>query len=96
MSDNEEFDDFAGNRIAGAQSREAIAYVVKNIVDDPDSVSVDTTENGDNVKLTVHVAPDDKGKVIGRRGRIANALRTFARSVGARENVHTSVDIPDE
>lgn len=91
-----DIDDNIGNRIVGAQSRASVEYIVKNLVDDPDAVSVDAHDSGDNVKLTVHVAPEDKGKVIGRRGRIANALRSFARSVGARENVHTSVDIPDE
>lgn len=96
MSDYDEMDDNEGNRIAGGQTRSAVEYLVKNIVRDPEAVVVDAKERGDRVTLSVHVGPGDKGLVIGRRGRTANALRTVARSVGAREGVNANVDIPDE
>jgi uncharacterized protein len=60
--------------------RELIEYVVRALVADPDAVRVEElTENGD-VVLEVHVAPDDLGRVIGREGRVANAIRTLAKA----------------
>ncbi len=93
---DDDFDDDMGNRISGAYSRAAVEYIVRNIVRDPSAVSVDTQDTASGVKVSVHVGPDDKGMVIGRRGRTANSLRTVARAVGAREGVSTTVDIPDD
>ncbi len=57
-------------------------------------VDLDEGRRGD-VRLSLHVAPDDMGKVIGRRGRVAQAIRTVVRAAGAREGVEVSVDIVD-
>jgi uncharacterized protein len=89
-------DDDAGNRIVGASTRTALEYVVKAIVDDPDAVVVNIEEDGANVLFRVHVAADDKGKVIGRRGRVATAVRTVIRAVGSREDINVTVDIADD
>ncbi len=91
----EEDDDNAGNRISGGISRAALEFIVRSIVDDPEAVVVESEESGDSVMLRVHVASDDKGKVIGKRGRVAMSLRTLIRAVGSRENVNVSVDIAD-
>jgi len=91
----EVIDDNAGNRISGGTARAAVEYVVKSIVDDPESVVVEAEESGSNVTLRVHVAPDDKGKVIGKRGRVAMSIRTLIRAIGARENTNITVDIAD-
>lgn len=88
-------DDNAGNRITGASARAALEYVAKSIVDDPESVVVEVEESGGNVTLRLHVAPDDKGKIIGKRGRVAMSVRTLIRAVGAREGVSITVDIAD-
>ena len=64
---------------------ELVAQIARRLVDDPDSVRVDTTEEDGALVLHLHVAPDDLGKVIGRQGRIARALRTLVRAGSIRE-----------
>jgi predicted RNA-binding protein YlqC (UPF0109 family) len=70
-------------------------FVARSIVDDPDSVRIETERDRRGVMLRLHVAPDDMGKVIGRRGRVAQAIRTVVRAAGASEGVEASVDIVD-
>ncbi len=91
-----ELDDDVGNRVVGALPRNVLEYVARQIVDEPDAVVIELDEAGRNrVDLRLHVAPDDMGKIIGRRGRVAQAIRTVVRAAGAREGVETSVDIVD-
>ena len=61
-----------------------LAYLARELVDDPAAVRVEEEERDDALVLVLHVAPDDVGKVIGRQGRVARALRTLVRSAGAR------------
>jgi predicted RNA-binding protein YlqC (UPF0109 family) len=63
---------------------ELLAWLARGLVDDPDAVRVESVDEDDAVVLRLFVAPDDVGKVIGRQGRIARALRTVVRSAGAR------------
>ncbi len=63
---------------------EFVAYIVKNLVSHPDAVQVVAKENGENLRLEIQVAPDDVGKLIGRKGNTINALRTIIRTVGNR------------
>ncbi|HZT68082.1 MAG TPA: KH domain-containing protein [Acidimicrobiales bacterium] len=93
--DDEQVDDMAGNRVPAAVSRSVLDYVARSIVDDPDSVVVETEEARYGTTLRLHVAPDDMGKVIGRRGRVAQALRAVVRAAGARDRVDVQVDIVD-
>ena len=74
---------------------ELLTWIVRHLVDDPDSVSVETVERDDAVVLRLHVAPDDVGKVIGRQGRIARALRTLVRAGGARDDRRIVLEIAD-
>ena len=75
--------------------RDLVEFLVRSLVDDPDAVEVeDFDEDGDRV-LEVTVADEDLGRVIGRGGRIANAIRTVARAVGARDDRRVIVDILD-
>ena len=60
---------------------ELLAYLARELVDDPDAVRVDTEERDGALVLVLHVAADDVGKVIGRQGRIARALRTLVRAL---------------
>ncbi len=85
------------NRVVGAIPRAVLDYVAKELVDDPESVVVEMEEGRrpGSVSLTLHVAQDDMGKVIGRRGRVAQAIRTVVRAAGAREGVDVAVDIAD-
>ena len=93
--DQVEMDDDAGNRLVGALPRDVVEYIARQIVDDPDSVVVEADERQGRVDLRLHVAPDDMGKIIGKRGRVAQAVRTVVRAAGAREGVETAVDIVD-
>jgi predicted RNA-binding protein YlqC (UPF0109 family) len=84
-----------GNRIEGAVPRAVLEYLAKAIVDDPDSVVVEVEEGRNNVSLRLNVSPDDMGRVIGRRGRTAQAIRTVVRAAAAREGMDVHVDIVD-
>ena len=83
------------NTVRGALPKAVLEYVAKAIVDDPDAVEVDADEGRRGVELSLHVSPDDMGKVIGKRGRVAQAIRSVVRAAGAAEGVETNVDIVD-
>jgi uncharacterized protein len=72
-----------------------VEYLARGLVDQPDEVRVVRSEREGNVVLELHVAPDDVGKVIGRQGRIARALRTIVRASGARSNERALLEIVD-
>jgi len=75
--------------------RELVELIVKALVDNPDEVDV-VESPGDEpglVRVDVHVAPEDAGKVIGRQGKIANALRTVAKAAAARDGQRVVVEI---
>jgi hypothetical protein len=72
---------------------ELLAYLARELVDDPEAVRVEAEERDDALVLTLHVAPDDVGKVIGRQGRIARALRTLVRASAVREDRRVLLEI---
>ena len=75
--------------------QELLAIIAKGLVDDPDSVNVEAaapTEDGTTV-YHIHVAESDMGRIIGKQGRIAKAIRTVARSAAIRKNERISVEI---
>ncbi len=72
---------------------ELLAWVARGLVDEPDAVRVERVDDGDLVLLRLHVAPGDVGKVIGRQGRVVRALRTIARSAGARGDRRAMLEI---
>ena len=74
---------------------ELLEFLTKSLVDDQDSVKVDTTEEEDALVLELHVSEDDVGQVIGRRGRTITALRTVMRAVGASQDQRVLVDLVD-
>lgn len=74
---------------------ELLAYLARKLVDDPDAVRVETEERDDAVVLHLRVAPADLGKVIGRQGRIARALRTVVRASAARSERRVVVEIAE-
>ena len=74
---------------------ELLDYLARNLVDRPDQVRVERTERDGAVVLRLHVAEEDMGKVIGRQGRIARALRTLARASGGRRQERTLLEIVD-
>jgi uncharacterized protein len=83
--------------IAAAQvPRELLEYLAEGLVADPDKVSVEPFEDDDGtIVLELSVAPDDYGKVIGRGGRTAHALRTVVKAAATGEGCHVVVDIVD-
>jgi uncharacterized protein len=74
---------------------ELLAWIARQLVDDPEAVSVETMEHGDTLVLRLSVAPDDVGKVIGRHGRLARALRTVVRACGTRGDRRMVLEIAD-
>ena len=74
-------------------SKEIVEYLARRLVDEPDAVNVEEIERDGAVVLQLHVAKDDVGKVIGRQGRIARALRTVVRASAAREERRVMLEI---
>ena len=74
---------------------ELLAYLARELVDDPEAVQVETEERDGALVLVLRVAPDDVGKVIGRGGRIIRALRTVVRASSARDGRRVLVEIVD-
>jgi predicted RNA-binding protein YlqC (UPF0109 family) len=72
---------------------ELVEYLARRLVDHPDEVSVERVERDDAVVLRLRVAEDDRGKVIGRQGRIVRALRTLVRASGARQHERALLEI---
>jgi len=109
MSDDTYDDDFVdeigaeGNRIdeddapaAAVASPRALAvteYVTRNLADDPDAIEVDVEGRGGEVALMVHANPSDMGRLIGKRGRVIQALRQLVRAAGTADGVKANVDI---
>jgi predicted RNA-binding protein YlqC (UPF0109 family) len=89
-------DDNAGNRVSGGTPLAVVTYLVNSIASEPDSVVINTEERDGAVRFRIHVAPDDMGRVIGRRGRVAQAIRTLVAAAGARDGIQTNVDIVDD
>jgi predicted RNA-binding protein YlqC (UPF0109 family) len=83
------------NRVVGALPRQVLEYLARSIVDDPESILVEIEDGRRGLILRLHVAPGDMGRIIGRRGRVAQAIRTVVRAAGAREGVEAIVDIVD-
>ena len=75
--------------------RELVEFLVRSLVEHPDEVEVEEFDEDGDLVLEVSVAADDLGRVIGRGGRIANAIRTVARAAGSRDDRRVIVDILD-
>jgi len=73
-----------------------LAYVASQLVDAPEEVHIEADEDDGSVDLRLSVGKDDMGRVIGRRGRNAQAIRTIVRAAGARAGIEASVDIVDD
>ena len=73
--------------------KELVEVIAKALVDNPDEVVVTEKENGKNITIELHVAPADMGKVIGKQGRIAKAIRVVMRAAATRNDARISVEI---
>jgi uncharacterized protein len=83
------------NRVDGGAAKAVAEHVARSIVDDPDAVVVDVASDRAGVRLSLHVAPGDMGRIIGKRGRVAQALRSLVRAAAAKDGTDASVDIVD-
>ena len=72
---------------------ELVKFIAMNLVDNKDAVKTTVTETEDEVLITLSVAPEDMGKVIGKQGRIAKAIRTVVRAASAKAEKKYTVDI---
>ena len=75
--------------------KELLLYMAKNLVDNPEAVTITETENEDGKVLELRVAEGDMGKVIGRQGRIAKEIRTIIKTVAQRTGEKVTVEIVD-
>ena len=73
--------------------KNVLENIAKALVEQPEQVSVTEIEEGDSVTLELRVADSDMGKVIGKQGKIAKAIRTVVKAAASLENKHVSVDI---
>jgi predicted RNA-binding protein YlqC (UPF0109 family) len=86
----------ADEALDGGTPLAVLTYLARSLSNDPDAVVIDTEERRGGLRLSLHVAPDDMGRVIGRRGRTAQAIRTLVNVAGAKDGVQASVDIVDD
>ncbi len=73
--------------------KDLIEYIAKFIADSPDEVKVTEVEEEDRIVIRLEVHPDDKGKVIGREGRVAQAMRTLLRVAAVKRGVRAVLEI---
>jgi uncharacterized protein len=73
--------------------KELIEYIVKSIVAEPDKVNITEESTDEGVLIKLEVAPDDKGRVIGRQGRVAEAMRTLLRVKAAKNETRARLEI---
>lgn len=104
IDDDQEIDyNDAGNDVHGhdddadkaVTATAALEFIAKSLAEDPSAVSVEVNERRGRVILSLSVGPNDMGRIIGRRGRTAQAIRALVGAAGARDGVTTSVDIVD-
>jgi predicted RNA-binding protein YlqC (UPF0109 family) len=84
-----------GNSVPAPTARAVLEYLVRQIVEDPDAVQIEVDENGRRPSLNVTVAPGDMGRVIGKRGRVAQSIRTVVRAAAARDGREIEVEFVD-
>lgn len=73
--------------------KELVEVIARSLVDNPDEVVVTEQKDGKNVTVELHVAQSDMGKVIGKQGRIAKAIRSVVKAASIKENLRVDVDI---
>lgn len=100
FDDNDEVGSEGGNEAGrdterAAAAIKALEFIAKSLAEDPEAVSIEVSERQGKVILSLSVGPSDMGRVIGRRGRTAQAIRALVGAAGARDGVITSVDIVD-
>ena len=96
--DDDEFEDEIageGNRIVGGRAKAVVEYIARYLAEEPDAVEVDLEERRGEIVLLVHASPPDMGRLIGRRGRVVQAMRQLTRAASAAEGVRATVDVAE-
>jgi uncharacterized protein len=83
------------NTVPASTAHAVLAHLVKELVTDPDAVRIDTSDGRRGVRFTVRVGPGDMGRVIGKQGRTAKAIRTVVRAAAVRDGAQVDVDFED-
>jgi predicted RNA-binding protein YlqC (UPF0109 family) len=83
------------NQVPAPTANAVLHHLVRGLVDDGDAVRIDTEQRGRRTILEVHVAPGELGRVIGRRGRTAQSIRTVVRAAATRDGLDVDVDFVD-
>ena len=83
------------NQVTAPVTTAVLTHIVRSMVDDPEAVTISVSEGRNRTKLEVKVGPGDLGRVIGRRGRTAQSIRTVARAAATRDGVDVDVDFVD-
>jgi predicted RNA-binding protein YlqC (UPF0109 family) len=87
--------DEAGDDTIAASAQSVLQYLVKSVVDNPDEVAIEVDDDGRRPSLNVTVADGDMGRVIGKRGRVAQSIRTVTRAAAARDGVEVDIEFLD-
>jgi predicted RNA-binding protein YlqC (UPF0109 family) len=95
VDDDLDEDDDDDDQQPGELAVDVLEYLVKALVEDPDAVEIDVFDDRRGMKMAVSVGPGDMGRVIGRRGRLANAIRTVVRAAAADEGMAVDLDFVD-
>lgn len=98
LDGGDELDEVAaeGNRIDSAtRARDVTAYLARELVEDVDEVEVTASESRGEVTLMIHASPADLGRLIGRRGRVIQAVRQVARAAGAADGARINVEVAE-
>jgi hypothetical protein len=90
--DSDAADEVDGNRRPAPTAAAVLEYLVRQLVDEPDGVEVEAVDRSRGVQLEVRVAPGDMGRVIGKRGRTAQAIRTVTRAAAAKDSVDVNIE----
>jgi uncharacterized protein len=88
-------DDAAVGEDGPAAATRVLTYLVRSVVDDPDAVRVELDDSGRRPALNVTVGDGDMGRVIGKRGRVAQSIRTVTRAAAARDGVEIDIEFLD-
>ena len=98
IDDAPDTDDVDGNHddtVAVPNAEAVLEYLVRSVVDDPDAVNVELDDGGRRPALNVTVGDGDMGRVIGKRGRVAQSIRTVTRAAAVRDDVEIDIEFLD-
>jgi uncharacterized protein len=95
---DDDFDDEIGgegNRVAGARAQAVTEFLARELAEDSDAIGVTVSEARGEVTLLIHASPDDLGRLIGRRGRVIQAVRQVARAAGSIDGERVGVEVAE-